>query len=161
MKACTKCGSTSNGFYADKRNKDGLQSQCKACQLEKGAEWREKNADRVPALRRAQYERKKCEWSRKASEWKKANRASANASNGRRRAASSMATPAWSNPKYVRLWYQLARMESKRTGKAVHVDHIVPLIHPLVCGLHCEDNMQLLFAADNMSKQNRHWENMP
>lgn len=161
MKACTKCGSTSNGFYSDKRNKDGLQSQCKLCQCAKADEWRKANKDRAKTLRRAQYERRKADWTAKASAWKKANRASANASNARRRAASSRATPAWSNPKYIRIWYQLAREESKRTGRLVHVDHIVPLVHPLVCGLHCEDNMQLLFAPDNSRKQNLFWEHMP
>jgi len=33
MKTCTKCGASkrSNGFYVNKRTKDGLRSECKEC----------------------------------------------------------------------------------------------------------------------------------
>ena len=38
---------------------------------------------------------------------------------------------------------------------------IVPIINPLVCGLHCESNLQILRADENMKKSNRHWPDMP
>jgi hypothetical protein len=31
MKACNKCGSTTNGFYKTKKHKDGLSYSCKVC----------------------------------------------------------------------------------------------------------------------------------
>ena len=31
MKACKRCGSDTNGFYAQKRNSDGLRPYCKVC----------------------------------------------------------------------------------------------------------------------------------
>jgi hypothetical protein len=34
------------------------------------------------------------------------------------------------------------------------VDHIIPLNNPLVCGLHCEFNLQLLPLSDNIKKNN-------
>jgi hypothetical protein len=70
------------------------------------------------------------------------------------RAKKLNATPTWANKKYIKLWYELAIMEEKRTGRKVHVDHIIPIRGKLVCGVHCEDNMQLLFAEDNCSKSN-------
>lgn len=40
------------------------------------------------------------------------------------------------------------------TGIQHHVDHVVPLVHPLVCGLHVAHNLQVLTAADNCRKGN-------
>ena len=31
MKACKRCGSTTNGFYGQNRNNDGLRPYCKVC----------------------------------------------------------------------------------------------------------------------------------
>jgi hypothetical protein len=36
-----------------------------------------------------------------------------------------------------------------------------PLNHPLVCGLHCEHNLQLLTREANAAKRNRWWPDMP
>ena len=35
------------------------------------------------------------------------------------------------------------------------LDHIIPLNHKKVCGLHCQDNWQLLKSKDNNSKDNK------
>lgn len=35
-----------------------------------------------------------------------------------------------------------------------HVDHEIPLSHPLDCGLHCLANLQYLTGADNLAKSN-------
>ena len=41
------------------------------------------------------------------------------------------------------------------------VDHIVPINHPLVCGLHTEDNLQIVTANYNHFKSNYFWPDMP
>ena len=72
----------------------------------------------------------------------------------KRQADKLQATPPWASKGYMRLFYEGAKMESERTGREVEVDHIIPLRHKLVCGLHCEQNMQWLFSEDNKSKSN-------
>jgi hypothetical protein len=42
------------------------------------------------------------------------------------------------------------------TGIVHHVDHIVPLKSPTVCGLHCEANLRVLQKTDNLKKGNKH-----
>jgi hypothetical protein len=44
--------------------------------------------------------------------------------------------------------------ELKKNGKSVQVDHIIPINHPLVCGLHNPWNLQILDTVDNLKKSN-------
>ena len=71
-----------------------------------------------------------------------------------RQAKKLNATPKWANQGYIKLFYIGAKMEAERIGQPVHVDHIVPLQHDLVCGLHCEQNLQWLTEKDNLLKGN-------
>ena len=74
----------------------------------------------------------------------------------KRRSTELKATPPWANHDAIRAYYTLAA-----AVPGTHVDHIVPLVSELVCGLHCETNLQLLPASENMSKGNRKWPDMP
>ncbi len=93
-------------------------------------------------------------------EWRRNNPHKHAAMSGKRRARKLQATPPWANPKYIQLFYEMARTESDRIGTPVHVDHIVPLRSKRVCGLHCEHNLQLLTAEMNLSKSNKVWPDM-
>lgn len=65
------------------------------------------------------------------------------------------AVPAWADRNAIMAIYREAR------ALGVHVDHVVPIKSPLVCGLHWEGNLQLLPAIDNIRKGNRRWPDMP
>lgn len=75
----------------------------------------------------------------------------------KRNAAKLGATPPWANQEAIKQFYVEARRLTAETGIPHEVDHIVPLQHPLVCGLHVETNLQVLTAEANNTKNNR-WE---
>jgi len=54
--------------------------------------------------------------------------------------------------------YVQARTLTAETGETYSVDHIVPLKHPRVCGLHVPWNLQIMTARENSRKGNR-WSN--
>jgi hypothetical protein len=78
----------------------------------------------------------------------------------RRQAAKLRATPPWADKKAMQEVYRLAR-ELSEAGVPHDVDHIVPLQHALVCGLHCPANLQVLPRRANRLKHNRWWPDMP
>lgn len=65
------------------------------------------------------------------------------------------ATPKWADQEKIRLIYHKAKEISDLTGIKHHVDHIIPLRNKLVCGLNCEDNLQILTALENCKKSNK------
>jgi hypothetical protein len=65
-----------------------------------------------------------------------------------RRARKLKATPLWADSTKVARFYTQCKIEEKLTGLKMHVDHIIPLVHPLVCGLHNEFNLQILTASE-------------
>ena len=65
------------------------------------------------------------------------------------------AKPAWADNKLINEIYRHAR-DSK--GKVV--DHVVPLNHKYVCGLHCEDNLEVITEKANSTKSNNWWPDM-
>jgi hypothetical protein len=57
--------------------------------------------------------------------------------------------------------YDLVTLRNNLTGVKWQVDHIVPLISKLVCGLHNEFNLRVITAMENNVKGNRYWPDMP
>jgi len=85
------------------------------------------------------------------------NKAKSRFFTSRRRA--SFRTPIWANLEKIKFIYA-------NTPIGHHVDHIVPLFGKhgglnIVCGLHCEENLQYLLASENQSKNCYYWPSMP
>jgi len=45
----------------------------------------------------------------------------------------------------------------KQCPEGFHVDHIYPLKSNYMCGLHVENNLQIISASENTKKGNRAW----
>lgn len=88
--------------------------------------------------------------------WNKANRAYLNEFKRNRefkkRASTNNLTP--QELESIRNLYWMAWALTILTGMEYQVDHIVPLNHPLVCGLHRRCNLQVITARENRAKGN-------
>ncbi len=125
--------------------------------------YREANREKAKLYFKERYGANREEIGAKQSAYAKANKDAVNArnrawaarnpmkiraSNGLRKRRVRLATPTWSDKEAIRCVYQEAHYMQ------MHVDHIIPLKHPLVCGLHVWDNLQLLSEQANKSKGN-------
>jgi hypothetical protein len=90
--------------------------------------------------------------------WAKENPERCNAKTALRRANRKKACPPCltaSDHQEIQAFYNAARRLSKSTGIPHEVDHIIPLLHPLVCGLHVPWNLQVLTEVQNRAKANK------
>lgn len=138
--------------------------------------WAKANPEKVKAMKRAyaaKHSKKIMErvvkWvrnnpeKRKAnvSRWDKANADQVNAKTAKRRATKLNATPLWANTFFIKEAYHLAKLRTKVMGFEWEVDHIVPLQSKVVCGLHVENNLQVIPKMNNRIKSNTSWPDMP
>lgn len=138
--------------------------------------WNAKNSERVAELRKSRrlknieretyMQRIYREENRRkilayAREYAKKNQAQRTATQNKRYAMKLRATPAWADYNAILLEYKLAEWCTQVTGEKYHVDHIVPLQSKLVCGLHCESNLQVIRQSENCKKSNVFWPEMP
>ncbi|PFH12913.1 hypothetical protein [Burkholderia sp. JKS000303] len=65
-----------------------------------------------------------------------------------------VATPPWADMRAIRTVYDEAARLTFETGVFHEVDHIVPLNHPRVCGLHVHWNLRAIPAGPNNAKGN-------
>lgn len=186
-KVCNVCAleKSIEEFYTNKRSKDGKQYRCKTCCAEyhkahkdraskQRKSYRERNPELLAQQKHQYYLRYKDTIlqkqhryyidnkelvSKRIAGYKKENKDVVNADKAKRKALKKKATPSWSDYSTIKGMYELASLFNE-VGVLMHVDHIVPLQSDSVCGLHCEANLQLLPASDNISKGNRWWPDM-
>lgn len=127
----------------------------------KNATWRANNKVRAAELVKRWVVENPLRRRAISNKWRANNQDKVNAVLAKRRAAKKNAAPAWANKFFISEAYCLAKLRTEMTGYPWHVDHIVPLTHPLVCGLHVEHNLRVVPGVVNQSKNNRHWPDMP
>ncbi len=113
--------------------------QATKSRLRSKSDWLKQNKERAQAASRA---------------WKARNSARVLAINAARRAMGQVPLSEF-DKLFVTEIYDLARLLGKITGKQWHVDHVIPLKHPKVCGLHVPNNLRVVPAEINISKKNR------
>ena len=155
VRTCTRCGSSTNEFYRASKVSDGKTSWCKPCFLDHRRE--QYAAD--PELKAKRYAQ--------IAGWAKANpqkvvervrryqaRHPDRCERVRSRRHLTARRPAWANKFFIEEIYDLARLRTKVLGEPWVVDHVIPLKHPLVCGLHVETNMRVVPRRVNAAKGN-------
>lgn len=170
MSCCSRCGSAAPLALSNISRKTGerlSRSWCVLCEKARKDVWRAANKERHnqkctawaaanPEKRRAislAYSRTvpKAVQGQYRREWRAANPERARAQVNARRRALRNATP-----KSLNSWdrfvigeiYHLAQLRGHT------VDHIVPIQHEKVCGLHAPWNLQILPAGENFAKSN-------
>lgn len=165
---CVACNRESGAKYYE-ANKDRIRAKHieygasnRESQKIRSREWVKNNRERHNARVREWNRRNPEKMRAMSASWAKSNPEKAAALAAQYRAAKLQATPAWADKFLISEAYDLAarRTQMRSGGVKWHVDHIVPLNHPLVCGLHVERNMQVIPATANCRKGNRHWPDM-
>lgn len=126
-----------------------------------GAKWREENREKSRIASRRWQANHIEKFKADHAAWRRRNSHLRSAKQSLRKAIKLKATPMWANDFFIKEAYHLASIRTKIMGFKWHVDHIVPLKSKLVCGLHTEQNLQVIPAAKNISKHNRYWPDMP
>ena len=157
MKQCTKCNETKplTEFHTYKRTKDGKQYRCKSCAKVARKAYYKANKTTALIRNKAWSGVNKTSITASSEKYRQANKGAYTAYTTAYRARKLQATPSWADMNVVKLIYLEAQ------SKNLHVDHIIPLNSSIVCGLHCEDNLQLLTPFDNRVKSNKHTPQYP
>jgi hypothetical protein len=79
----------------------------------------------------------------------------------RRSMEAGRATPPWADVGLIADYWKEARRLTIETGIVHSVDHIVPLLSAIVCGLHVPWNLAVIPLSENLRKSNAVWPDMP
>ena len=134
MKCCRICKENKSLelFVKSKAFKSNIDTICLDCSREKVKQWRAAGKRNCAAESQRWYEKYP-----EKGRFKQA----------KRRSAKLKAIPKWADLEKIKQIYL-------NCPEGFHVDHIVPLQNRTVCGLHVENNLQILPAKLNLIKGN-------
>jgi hypothetical protein len=174
-KVCSSCNKvkSTKEFALYKTGKDGFASQCKSCNSKYSYEYYRKNKLKKSQYDKTRYAKKREEISKrnrsyylkgrekaliKQRQWAKNNPHLVRLQSSQKRANKRNAIPPWLNKSHkeeIKLMHLLAKSLERQTGNKYHVDHIIPLKHKEMCGLHVPWNLRVITEEENMRKNNR------
>ena len=156
MKLCKTCGECKplDQFHRRADRPGGAAARCKACKAAWVKTYRAEKIEQVRARSREWHHANKARSVANTRAWQRANPGWGTANAKAYEMAKRRAIPPWANRSAIAAVYRAARAKSRETGEPWHVDHIVPIQSPIVCGLHVEANLRLLPALDNILKSN-------
>ena len=158
MRTCSTCREslTLEAFSKKAANADGLQHVCKNCHKAYARQYYAENRERHRALHRAWKDANPgydAEGQRdRAAKRRQLQADKVNAATAARKSYVKRATPSWANLFFIAEAYHIAKVREKMLGGKWHVDHIIPLRGKTVCGLHVENNLQVIPASVNLKK---------
>lgn len=113
------------------------------------------NPEKIRANSRRFYNTNKEKELERCKMWAKNNRKWMNHYSSLQRLLRKQAFASWANEEKIIALYDESYKKTIETGILHHVDHIIPIRSKYVCGLHCEDNLQVLTAHENVKKSNK------
>lgn len=111
-------------------------------------EWSNNNKDKRYEIHRKYYSSNTGLAKQRTSLWRINNKGRHNFNNRSRKYKQLRCTPKWADAEKIKKIYE-------DCPSGYHVDHIIPIVNSVVCGLHVPDNLQYLPASINCSKSNR------
>lgn len=131
------------------------QTKNKAKVNEATHKWRTTNPDQAKTTVDNYYKNNREAKLQRNKNWRERNKPLLQFYNSKRRAQIKRASVDWADVKKMVALYEQSISMTESTGIPHQVDHIIPLQHELVCGLHWEGNLQVLTTEDNQRKSNR------
>lgn len=117
--------------------------------------WRDSNLEKAREIERQSFGKNRDRRLAAKRAYAKANRPKFTAYTQKRKAAKLNAMPAWADSAAIAAVYAHRDQVTRETGIEHHVDHIVPLQNPIVCGLHAEHNLRVISGEANRRKFNK------